>query len=195
VIDRIGSRMVASGPCGWGVSLLCSSRVACKKERGRRSCTNALPSTDASPLDVPAVQNPNGMASSIYGVAGDVFGEEQAAQTSHQRRTLSHLCSPYSRPIARSLDSTAECRTPFRGPLQCIVIAVMSVMSGTFPHTYGVFYVTVNRWRVRGSSRHRHGYRHRGKGLGMRFSRFCDGDDAHDDPLRAYSRRGGASTS
>jgi hypothetical protein len=25
----------------------------------------------------------------------------------------------------------------------------MSVMSGTFPDTYGVFYMTVNRWRVR----------------------------------------------
>ena len=42
-------------------------------------------------------------------------------------------------PIARSLDSTAECRTPFREPLQFIVIAVMSVMSGTFPYTYGIF--------------------------------------------------------
>jgi hypothetical protein len=29
-------------------------------------------------------------------------------------------------------------------------------MSGTFPDTYGVFYMTVNRWRVRGPSRHRH---------------------------------------
>ncbi len=27
---------------------------------------------------------------------------------------------------------------PFREPLQCIVIAVMSVTSGTFPYTYGV---------------------------------------------------------
>jgi hypothetical protein len=41
----------------------------------------------------------------------------------------------------------------------------MSVMSGTFPYTYGVFYMTVNRWHVRGPSCHRHGYRHRGKGL------------------------------
>jgi hypothetical protein len=36
------------------------------------------------------------------------------------------------------------CRTPFRKPLQFIVIAVMSVMSGTFPDTNGVFYVTIN---------------------------------------------------
>jgi hypothetical protein len=61
-----------------------------------------------------------------------------------QRRALSHLRSRCSRPIARSLDSTAECRTPFREPLQFIVIAVMSVMSGTFPYTYGVFYMTVD---------------------------------------------------
>jgi hypothetical protein len=31
-----------------------------------------------------------------------------------------------------------ECRHPFREPLQFIVIAVMSVMSGTFPDTYRV---------------------------------------------------------
>jgi hypothetical protein len=66
----------------------------------------------------------------------------------------------YFQPIARSLDSTAECRTPFREPLQFIVIAVMGVMSGTFPDTNGVFYVTVNRWCIRGPSRHRHGERH-----------------------------------
>jgi hypothetical protein len=54
------------------------------------------------------------------------------------------LCSSYSWPIARSLDSTAECRTPFREPLQFFVIAVMSVISGTFPHTYRVIYMTVN---------------------------------------------------
>jgi hypothetical protein len=36
-----------------------------------------------------------------------------------------------------------ECPTPFRKPLQFIVIAVMSVMGGTFPDTYGVFYMTV----------------------------------------------------
>jgi hypothetical protein len=49
-----------------------------------------------------------------------------------QRRALSHLCSPYSRPIAWSLDPTAECRTPLSETLQFIVIAVMSVMGGTF---------------------------------------------------------------
>jgi hypothetical protein len=52
-----------------------------------------------------------------------------------QRRALSHLRSPYSRPIARSLDSTAESRNPFREPLQFIVIAVMSVIGGTHPYT------------------------------------------------------------
>ena len=39
---------------------------------------------------------------------------------------------------------TYQLSHPFREPLQFIVIAVMSVMSGTFPDTYGVFYVTVN---------------------------------------------------
>src|SRR4051812_24961824 len=77
-----------------------------------------------------------------------------------QRRTSSHLCSPYSGPIAWYLDSTAECRTPFREPPRFIVIAVMSVMSGTFPHTYGLFCLTSNYWRVRGPSRHRHDERH-----------------------------------
>jgi hypothetical protein len=38
---------------------------------------------------------------------------------------------------------------PFREPLQFIVMSVMSVISGTFPDTYGVFYVTINSWRVR----------------------------------------------
>ena len=107
-----------------------------------------------------------------------------------QRRALSHLRSHCSRTIARSLDSTAECRTPFREPLQFIVIAVMSVMSGTFPYTYGVFYVTIKSWRVRGPSRHRHGYRHRRNALPKRLTRRRDGDDAHDGHLRAYSRQG-----
>src|ERR671921_2553948 len=107
-----------------------------------------------------------------------------------QRRALSALCSPYSRPIARSLDSTAECRTPFREPLQFIVITVMGVMSGTFPYTYGLFYVTINSWRVRGPSRHRHGERHRRNVLPKRLPRRRDGDDAHDADIRAYSRQG-----
>src|ERR671921_2703150 len=105
-----------------------------------------------------------------------------------QRRALSALCSPYSRPIARSLDSTAECRTPFREPLQFIVIAVMSVISDTFPYTYGLFYVTINSWRVRGPSRHRHGERHRRNVLPKRLTRYRDGHDARDGPLRAYTR-------
>jgi hypothetical protein len=49
---------------------------------------------------------------------------------------------------------------PFRDPLQFIVIAVMSVMSGTFPDTYGVFYMTVNCQCIWGPSYHRHVYRH-----------------------------------
>src|SRR5919112_4307009 len=103
-----------------------------------------------------------------------------------QRRALSRLCSTCSRPSPIS----GECRTLFREPLQFIVIAVMSVMSGTFPYTYGVFYMTVNSWRVRGPSRHRHGERHRRNALPKRVPRRRDGDDAHDADIRAYSRQG-----
>ena len=66
----------------------------------------------------------------------------------------------------------------------------MSVMSGTFPDTYGVFYMTVNRWRVRGPSRQRHGERHQENPIGKRPSSYHDGDDAHDADIRAYSRQG-----
>ena len=59
--------------------------------------------------------------------------EDRAGQL--QRRALSPLYSPCSRPSPIS----GECRTPFREPLQFIVIAVMSVMSGTFPDTYRGF--------------------------------------------------------
>jgi len=117
-------------------------------------------------------------------------GGGRQPQVSHRHRTLSRLCSPYSRPVAPSLDLTAECHTPFREPLQLIVITVMSVMSGTFPHTYGVFYVTFNSWRVRGPSRHRHGERHRRNASPKRLTRCHDGDDAHDADILAYSKQG-----
>jgi len=113
--------------------------------------------------------------------------EDRAGQL--QRRALSHLRSLWSRPIAPPLIS-GECRTPFREPLQFIVIAVMSVMSGTFPDTNGVFYVTINSWRVRGPSRHRHDECHRRNDLPKPLSRYRDGDDAHDADIRAYSRQG-----
>ncbi len=64
----------------------------------------------------------------------------------------------------------------------------MSVMSGTFPDTYGVFYVTINSWRVRGPSRHCHGERHRRNSLPKRLTRRRDGDDAHDGGLQTLSR-------
>jgi hypothetical protein len=66
----------------------------------------------------------------------------------------------------------------------------MSVMSGTFSYTYGLFYVTINSWRVRGPSRHRHGERHGEIGLGKSLPRYNDGDDAHDDESRVYSTWG-----
>ena len=80
---------------------------------------------------------------------------------------------------------TSVC-TAFREPLQFIV---MSVMSGTFPDTYGIFYMTVNPWHVRGSSYHRHVYRHQENHIDKHLSRYHDGDDAHDGPLQRFSRR------
>src|SRR4029453_1628331 len=80
------------------------------------------------------------------------------------------------------------CRHHFRKPLRFIVIAVMSVMRGTLPDTYGVFCVTINSWRVRGPSRHRHGYHHRGNRAGKLFLRSYDGDDAHVDESQACFR-------
>jgi hypothetical protein len=56
------------------------------------------------------------------------------------------LVLPMFPPITPSLISKKSAATPFREPLQFIVIAVMSVMSGTFPDTYGVFYMTVDCW-------------------------------------------------
>jgi hypothetical protein len=79
------------------------------------------------------------------------------------------------------------CRHPFREPLQFIVI---SLISGTFPDTYGVFYMTINSWCVRGPSRHRHGERHGRNALPKRLTRYRDGHDAHDADIRAYSRQG-----
>jgi hypothetical protein len=49
------------------------------------------------------------------------------------------LVLPYSRHITPSLNSKKSAATPFREPPQFIVIAVMSVMSGTFPDSNGVF--------------------------------------------------------
>jgi hypothetical protein len=66
----------------------------------------------------------------------------------------------------------------------------MSVMSGAFPDTNGVFYVTISSWRSRGPSRHRHGERQRRNALPKRLTRRRDGDDAHDDELRVRSRQG-----
>jgi len=63
-------------------------------------------------------------------------------------------------------------------------------MSGTFPDTYGGYYMTVNRWCIQGPSCHRHGERHGEIDLGRLLSRCHDDDDAHDADIRAYSRQG-----
>jgi hypothetical protein len=65
---------------------------------------------------------------------GEMLGRGRQPQASHRHRSLSRLCSSCFRPSPIS----GECPTLFREPLQFIVIAVMSVMSGTFPDTYGV---------------------------------------------------------
>jgi hypothetical protein len=65
-------------------------------------------------------------------------------------------------------------------------MSVMSVVSGTLPYTYKVFYVTINCWRARGPSRHRHGECHGEIALPKRLPRRRDGDDAHDGHSRAY---------
>jgi len=169
--------MVASGLWGWRVSPLCSSRVACKKERRRSSCTNALPSNDASPLEVPAAQTPNRLASSIYEsnrgcIWRRVEGADFASALPFVGLALPILLAPHS-----IYHLKIGCRHPFRKPLQFIVIAVMR---GTFPDTYGLFYVTIKSWRVRGPSRHRHGERQRRNALPKQLTRCHDGDDAHD---------------
>ena len=103
---------------------------------------------------------------------------------------LCRTCAPYV-PAHRTISHLQkECGHPFREPLQLIVIAVMSVISGTFPDTNGVFYVTINSWRVRGPPCHCHGYRHRRNALPKRLTRRCDSDDAHDDELQVRSRQG-----
>src|SRR5215208_8521825 len=135
MIDRFGSRIVASGLCGWRVSL-CSSRIACKKEHRRSSCTNALPSNNASPLDVAAAQTPNGMVNCIYESRGDVFGESRGGRL-RIGVALSRPCTPYGPAHHSIYHLKIGCRHPFRKPLHFIVMSVMGVMSGIFPDTYG----------------------------------------------------------
>jgi hypothetical protein len=53
------------------------------------------------------------------------------------------LTLPGCRFITPILDLTAECSTPFREPLQFIVITVISVISGTFPIPMGL---SSRRW-------------------------------------------------
>ena len=83
------------------------------------------------------------------------------------------------------------CRTPFREPLQFIVMSVMVVMSVAFPHTYRGFLMTVVIDEGFGDCHfHRPSERHGENGLDKRLSQYYDGDDGHDGPLRVFSRRG-----
>ena len=45
---------------------------------------------------------------------------------------------PYEVDLAMISQFRRECHTPFRKPLQFIVMSVMVVINGTFPHTYRV---------------------------------------------------------
>jgi hypothetical protein len=67
----------------------------------------------------------------------------------------------------------------------------MNVMSGSFPDTYGVFYMTVNCQCIWGPSYHRHGECQRRNALPKGLTRYRDGDDALDADIQAYSREGG----
>src|SRR5215211_7181899 len=74
--------------------------------------------------------------------AGDVL-EELGTLGSGSASLFDGLTLPLLPAITPSLISREECGHPFRELLQFIVIAVMSVMSGTFPDTYRVFHMTV----------------------------------------------------
>jgi hypothetical protein len=64
-----------------------------------------------------------------------------------QRRALSRLCSPCFRP-SHGLSSQGRGANAFREPLQFIVMSVIDVIGGTFPHINRVFYMTVNCGRI-----------------------------------------------
>jgi hypothetical protein len=57
---------------------------------------------------------------------------------------LCRPCTPYNPAHHSIYHLKIGCRHPFRKPLQFIVIAVMGVIGGTFPDTYGVIYMTVH---------------------------------------------------
>jgi hypothetical protein len=81
------------------------------------------------------------MAEVYWWKMGGKSPEEPGEAGGSRRGAASHVDS-FVLPIFlahRTSPISGECPTPFREPLQFIVIAVMSVMSGTFPDTYGVF--------------------------------------------------------
>jgi hypothetical protein len=102
-------------------------RAECKKERGRSPFTNALPSNDASSLGVPAAQNPNRMASSIYESSrGCIWRRVEGADFTSASPFVG-LALPLL-PAPRTVCSLRrEGRTAFREPLQSIVTTVTVV--------------------------------------------------------------------
>jgi hypothetical protein len=127
------------------------------------------------------------MVNCIYESRGDVFGESRGGRL-RIGVALCRPCTPYSPAHHSIYHLKIGCRHPFRKPLHFIDIAVMSGMRGPFPFTYRLFYMTVDCWCIRGSSRHRHGERHRRNALPKRLTRSRDGHDAHDADIRAYSK-------
>ena len=71
-----------------------------------------------------------------------------------------------------------------------IVTETSPSLCGSLNGVTVVTLVTVDCWSIWGPSCHRHGERHGEIGLPKRLTRRRDGDDAHDGPLRAYSRQG-----
>ena len=116
--------------------------------------------------------------------------EEVDSVKVHIGIALCRTCAPFAPDPLHHLSSPERVPHPFRERLLFIVIAVMSVTRGTFPHINRVFYMTVNRWCIWGPSLHRHGYCHRRNTLPKRFPRRRDGDDARDGHLRAFSYGG-----
>jgi hypothetical protein len=84
------------------------------------------------------------MASSIYGSSrGCIWRRVEGADFASASRFVA-----LTLPLLPAHHTTSRLQGrvshPIREPLQFIVIAVMSVMSGTFPFTYGLFYMMGN---------------------------------------------------
>ena len=109
-----------------------------------------------------------------------MFGKTEASWVPDLHRTSSHLRSPYSRPIAWSLDPTAECRRAFGEVLRPLALGHRCHRCHHFWRGYGAIVVGIRvclllcLWREL-------------KGVLRICGDSGDGDDGH---LRAYSTQG-----